>query len=125
MKLSQVILTSIIVLVSLAGQFFVKVGLNNAKMQADCQYDGSSLFIICRIITNPSFLIGFAMMVVSALLYLALLYTTDISRALPVMGGMAYFLIFLAAHFFLREAISVLQVLGLCFLLLGIVLIAK
>ena len=125
MKLFQLILTAVIVLVSLGGQFFVKVGLNNTKMQISSQYNVSTLFVIYRIITNPSFLIGFTMMVVSAVLYLSLLYTTEISRALPVMGGMAYLLIFLGAHFFLREAISLWQILGLCFLLLGIVLTAK
>ena len=125
MKPFQIILTAIIVLVSLAGQFFVKNGLNNIKMQANTQYDMSAFYIICKIITNSSFIVGFSMMVVSAVLYLSLLYSTEISRALPVMGGLAYFFIFLGAHFFLKETISMWQVLGLCFLLLGVALVAR
>ena len=125
MKLFQFILTAIIVLVSLVGQFFVKIGLNNAKMQANTQNEVSTFSIIYRIITDPSFISGFSMMVVSAVLYLSLLYCTEISRALPVMGGLAYFFIFLGAHFFLKETISMWQVLGLCFLLLGVALVAK
>ena len=125
MKPFQLILTAIIVLVSLVGQFFVKIGLNNTKMLAHSQYQMSTLYIIYKIIINPFFIIGFLMMVVSAVLYLVLLYGTEISRALPVMGGLAYFFIFLGAYFFLKETISLWQVLGLCFLLLGIALVAR
>ena len=125
MKLVQFILAFLVVCVSLAGQGLVKAALNKVRSAAATQ-DAPGLFgIVLHLLPNPFFLSGLFVIGVGACLFFTLLYTTDITRALPVMGGLAYIVLFIYGHFLLGEQISSYQIVGLAFLTVGTFLLTK
>lgn len=124
MKLSQLLLAVVVVVVSLAGQVLVKSGLQQVRLEAQGE-PFSTAGIVASAVTNIRFLLGFATLCVSAVSYIVLLYTTELSRAVPVMSGAAYVLLFLSAYFILHEKVTLPQTVGFILVLAGMYLIAR
>lgn len=78
--------------------------------------------MIYSLMMNRYIIPGLLLMGVSKTFYLLLLYFSDFTRALPVMGVIAYILIPLYGIFFLKETLSLCQIGGLILLVAGILL---
>jgi multidrug transporter EmrE-like cation transporter len=125
MKWTQIVLAALVVLVSFVGQIGVKAGLSQVRDEVGSFSIKALPAIAWKLLLNPPFVGGFLIMVVSAFLYLALLYTTEISRALPVMGAIGYVVLLLIAWLWLKESVTGSQIAGLGAILAGIWLISR
>ncbi len=117
MGLKEFLLALLVVTVSLTGQGLAKVTLNQARIATTGNPDVAS--VVHFVILSPLFWVALCVIGLGAVIFFTLLYTTDISRALPVMGGISYIMLFAFAHFYLGEVISVRQCFGLCLLFAG------
>ncbi len=125
MKPGHVALAALVVLLSLAGQGLVKLALNDARAADAATTNSGVLPIVRQVLMSRWFYAGFATMAVGVVLYFVLLYTTDFTRALPVMGAIAYLVIPVYGYFVLRETITVPQYVGLLLLVAGIFLLRR
>ncbi|MCM2314002.1 MAG: EamA family transporter [Thermoanaerobaculia bacterium] len=125
MKPSEILLLLAVVLISLAGQALVKLALRRVRDEVEAT--GASGFgsIAATTLGSPLFYLGLATIVFGACVYFTVLYTVDVSRALPVMGGFSYIVIFLIGHNLLREPVSPVQIAGLVLLIAGTLLVAR
>lgn len=124
MRWNQVLLAATIVVVSLTGQAVMKRGLVEVRAAAAARAEGVA-GVVPRALRNPRVLIGFATLCLSAAAYLALLYTTEISRLFPIMGAFGYIYLALIAFLWLGEPITLGRCLGLACLIAGILLLSR
>lgn len=61
----------------------------------------------------------------SFLLTIKVLETNDLSIASPMMAGLTFFLVALTSYFILGEGFNAQKILGVCFVVLGIVFLAR
>lgn len=125
MKFSYIALAALVVGASLFGQGLVKFALNQVAASNASQGGATLMVTIGRTLANPWFWSGFAAMSVGAVLYFVLLYFADFTRALPIMGGIAYLVIPVYGHFVLKESVTIPQLAGLVLLIAGILLLRK
>ena len=125
MKPVHIALAALVVLLSLTGQGLVKLALNDARAADAATTNSSVLPIVREVLLSRWFYAGFATMAVGVILYFALLYMTDFTRALPVMGAIAYLVIPVYGYFVLREPITIPQCVGLFLLVAGIFLLRR
>lgn len=125
MKPSEVLLLLAVVLISLAGQALVKLALRRVRVEVEASGTSGLGSIVTTTLTSPLFYFGLATIVIGACVYFTALYTVDVSRALPVMGGISYIVIFFVGHNLLREPVSPAQVAGLVLLVAGTLLVAR
>ena len=91
-------------------------------------YIGSSVFGLFKMkqaaeIVSASFLIGFAFYGLGFLWWLALLRRMDLSLAFPIAAGGLILATQAVGYFMLQEAMSPLQITGVCLILAGIVVL--
>jgi small multidrug resistance pump len=72
---------------------------------------------------NALFLLGFVFFGLNALFYFIALHNLPLSIAYPIMVGMSLLIINTFAFIYLGEQITVLQIVGYLFLILGILII--
>ena len=120
----QFSMAAAVVIISLIGQSLVRAGLSQVNSFAR-QHSLGLFQIVGDALTNARFLTGFCMLCASALTYMVLLYTTEISRAFPAMSAMALITLFVIARFWLKEEIGITQWVGVGCLVVGTFLIAR
>jgi undecaprenyl phosphate-alpha-L-ara4N flippase subunit ArnE len=117
-KLVRTILVfSLYGLISTGGLFLLKTALGSMDPAAK----GVSQWL--KAIFTPIFLLGFFLYCTSFLMWLNILSKYPLSYAYPIASSLVFVLVSLASFFLLREKISMVQVLGISFCLLGIVLV--
>lgn len=77
-----------------------------------------------RLIGNHQLLAGLALFALNVVFYLAALTRLDLSVAYPIMVAGGIVIVVAASVLHLREVVTIPQLVGLGFLLLGIVLVA-
>lgn len=100
------------------GQFFLKLGaLKLGKITA-----GNAIGHILSIATQPELLAGLACYGMGAVFYIMVLTRVNLSVAGPA-AALIYIFSFLLGHFAFGEAISANRVVGLGFIVCGVVLL--
>lgn len=106
------------ILASVGGQFFLKSGaLKLAKDGAD-----SIAAHILSIITIPDLIIGLICYAIGAIAYILVLRSVNLSIVGPSIAA-SYIFSVLIGHFVFHEAIPVERVVGLGFIVCGVVLV--
>ncbi|MBO3462161.1 EamA family transporter [Aetokthonos hydrillicola CCALA 1050] len=106
------------VLASTSGQFFLKSGaVKLGKVNLS-----NALNQILSIIATPELLIGLACYAMGAVTYILLLTRVNLSIAAPS-SSLVYIFSVLLGYFFFRESITLVRLLGLSFIVSGIILV--
>ncbi|BBD62455.1 hypothetical protein NIES2109_52990 [Nostoc sp. HK-01] len=106
------------VLISSAGQFFLKIGANKlGKVHL-----GNAINHIFSIITIPELLIGLTCYGIGAMFYILLLTRVNLSVAGPSIS-IGYIFSVLLGYWILKEPISLIRLFGLGFIVVGVILV--
>lgn len=106
------------VLISVAGQFFLKTGaMKLGKVDA-----GNILNLILNMITIPELLLGLTCYGIGAVAYILLLTRVNLSVAAPAVS-VGYIFSVLLGYFILKEPIPLLRLVGLSFIVTGVILV--
>lgn len=103
------------ILLSVAGQFFLKYGIN--KLDG---FKGTEFLI--KTLTNPFVVMGIACYGFGMLTWFAVLSKFDLSVAYPSLS-IGYILVLLMSFFFLGEAFTITKVAGTALIMLGVILL--
>lgn len=113
------ILTS--VFLGAIGQVLVKYGAVNLELNFTSKYIISSILSILK---NAPVMLGIISYGVSFLLWIKVLSKVELSYAYP-MVSIGYVLIMFFSYFIFKENISIIRILGVAFIILGVVLVAR
>jgi len=102
------------ILLSVAGQFFLKYGINQLG-----EVSGKDLII--KAILNPFVIIGIGCYGLGMLTWFAVLSKFDLSVAYPALS-IGYILVLLISWQFLGESLTVLKIAGSALIIIGVVL---
>lgn len=103
-----------------AGQFCMKFGIN--KVGAFNSMPTSQFLV--KAFTTPIILLGIALYAISAVVWIAILSKVELSFAYPLLS-IGYVLILLVSWAFLGEQMNFFKVLGIIFIVFGIIFIFK
>ncbi|WP_309741077.1 MULTISPECIES: EamA family transporter [unclassified Chamaesiphon] len=120
MTISEFSLLLISVLAGVCGQFFLKLGaVKLGKVEVD-----NALNHIFSIVTTPELLVGLTCYAIGAVVYILLLTRVNLSIAAPAIS-LSYICSVLIGHFWFRESIAFMQIIGLAAISLGVVLVVS
>lgn len=109
------LLTTIYILLTTGGLFCLKSG-------------GDSLLLSLKdgITFKMGFItaLGFILYIFSFLLWQKLLATYDLSYIVPITTGIVQAIVLIISYFFFKESISVINVIGITFVIIGVILIS-
>lgn len=106
------------VLISVAGQFLLKMGaLKLGQVDAN-----NALIHIFKIITIPELLLGLTCYGIGAIAYILLLTRVNLSVAAPAVS-IGYIFSVLLGYFMLKEQIPLTRLIGLSFIVTGVILV--
>lgn len=118
MSISEFSLLLMSVLISVAGQLFLKTGaLKLGKVHA-----GNILSHILSMITIPEIVLGITCYGIGAIAYILVLTRVNLSIAGPAVS-VGYIFSVLIGYFILKEPISLTRLFGLGFIVLGVILV--
>jgi multidrug transporter EmrE-like cation transporter len=103
------------IVLSVAGQFALKAGMGSARAAGT----SSGLWAYA----NLGLLLGFALYVAGAVVWLRVLSSWDVSKAYPLTG--IGFVLTLAVGFVLGERVTLERLVGVLLVALGVVLISR
>ncbi len=106
------------VLISVAGQFFLKMG----AIKLGRFHAGNAMSHILSMITIPELIIGLTCYALGAVAYILLLTRVNLSVAAPAVSIGYIFSVFLG-YWILHESISFMRVLGLSLIVTGVILV--
>jgi len=108
---------------AVTGNILLKLGMDSI---GQLELTGSAILgYWLRVFTSPTILLGFLLYALSSLLWLAILPSVKLNRIYPFFVSTALVLVTLGSHFFLRERVSLLGVVGLAVICLGIFVVAR
>jgi drug/metabolite transporter (DMT)-like permease len=106
------------VLISVAGQFFLKTG----AMKLGKVHAGNIINLILNMITIPELLLGLTCYGIGAIAYILLLTRVNLSVAAPAVS-VGYIFSVLLGYFILKEPIPLIRLVGLGFIVTGVILV--
>ena len=103
------------------GQILVKIGATNLELN----FAGKNLIIsLISIMRNLPVMCGIFSYGVSFLMWIKVLSKVELSYAYP-MVSIGYVLIMIFSYFVLKENIGLIRIIGVFFIIIGVVLVAK
>lgn len=106
------------VLISVAGQFFLKMGaLKLGKVDV-----GNAVNLILNMITIPELVLGLTCYGIGAIAYILLLTRINLSVAAPAVS-IGYIFSVLLGYFVLKESLNLTRAFGLGFIVIGVILV--
>ncbi len=108
---------------SLAGQAMLRLGVTRRLELTGGGVDELFRRHLLELLVSPHIVAGLALSGVGAVCWLYVLASCELSRALPLLGGLAYLALFVIARFWLGERTTWIQLGGLALLVLGMYLL--
>ena len=108
------------VLISVAGQFFLKLG----AMKLGRVHAGNALTHILNIVTTPELVIGLSCYGIGAIAYILLLTRVNLSVAAPAVS-VGYIFSVLLGYWVLKEPITLVRLVGLSLIVMGVILVVS
>ncbi|MTJ47310.1 EamA family transporter [Dolichospermum sp. UHCC 0259] len=118
MSIPEFSLLLISVLISVAGQFFLKMG----AIKLGKVYGENMIDLILNMITIPELLLGLTCYGIGAVAYILLLTKVNLSVAAPAVS-IGYIFSVLLGYFVLKETIPLTRVFGLGLIVSGVILV--
>lgn len=119
--MSIILVIIIAVTIGVAGQLFIKIGINSITNLDFCTQFLTSFY---RIFFAPFVIIGILIYFSSTFFWLYAISKVDLSFAYPFLA-LSYVLIVFASQCFLGENVSFLRWVGVCVICFGVFLISK
>lgn len=110
---------------SLGGQALLRLGVTRTVSALGVTPDVLFRRHLLDLLFSPLVIAGGVLSVVGAVCWLYVLAHYELSRALPLLGGMGYLVLFVVGRFWLSEKTSWLQLLGILLLVAGMFLITR
>lgn len=118
MTLREFLLLLISVCTAAIGQFLLKLG----AVKLGRVSGSNALTHILGIVTTPELIFGLSLYGLSAILYILLLTRVNLSVAGPAVS-IGYIISVMIGYFYFKEAIPLSRVIGLGFIICGVVLV--
>ncbi|AFZ27059.1 EamA-like transporter family [Cylindrospermum stagnale PCC 7417] len=118
MTLQEFSLLLMSVLVSVAGQFFLKLG----ALKLGRVHTGNVVNHILSIMTTPELIVGLTCYALGAVAYILLLTRVNLSVAAPAVS-IGYIFSVLLGYLILKEHISLIRLAGLSLIVVGVILV--
>ncbi|MDQ7947307.1 MAG: EamA family transporter [Pedobacter sp.] len=115
----QYIIALLSILLGAVAQFFLKIGVTAVQEKSKHSAD-----ILKNGISNPYLLTGLSCYGLSLLLWFFVLSKMELSKAYP-MVSLGYIFTLILAYLFLNEAITVAKVVGITFILIGVIVLNR
>ena len=109
------------VLLNAAAQIFLKKG---SSVLSEISFKENFLGSIFKIISDLYILGGLACYGISVAVWILALSRVDVSKAYPMLS-IGFIVSVLAAYVFLGESLSILKLIGICFITIGVLVISK
>ena len=119
--MSNILFILTAVTIGVAGQVFIKIGLNSL---GDIDFSKSLIGSYGKIFLSPFIILGTFTYFFSVLFWLYALSKVDLSFAYPFLA-LSYVLIILVSRCFLGENVSLIRWVGVLVICFGVLLIAK
>lgn len=113
------IIALISILLGSIAQYFLKIGISSISMD-----NKKIIMILIEIITNLPFIGGILCYGLSMIFWLHVLSKLELSKAYPLVS-LGYIFTLLLGYFLLHENINNYKILGVIFIIIGVILIAK
>lgn len=110
---------------SMSGQALLRLGVTRAVNTLGVSADVMFRHHLLKLLLSPTVLTGCALSGVGVICWLYVLAHFDLSRALPILGGMGYLVLFGLGRFWLGEKTSGSQLLGIVLLVVAMYLIGR
>ena len=108
---------------AVAGNILLKLGMDSI---GQLELTGRAILgYWLTVFTTPTIILGFLLYAMSSLLWLAVLPMVRMNRVYPLFVSVAFVLVTLGSHFFLRERISLVGLMGLAVICLGIFIVGR
>lgn len=107
------------VILNAMANIFAKIGMNKIGQVE------SFFTLFPKIVRSPIIILALAFFGLNFALYTLALSRINLSIAYPIMVGLGYAIIVLTSGLFLKEAITLVQMIGIFLILIGIILIGK
>ncbi len=117
------VLIGLSVILSVMGQFFLKLGINSLG-KVDLLKTSNLISNIRLLASSPYIYLGFLAYGVSALSWLVTLSRADLSFAYPMMG-LSFVLAAFVSELYLGESITMVRWAGIFVVVFGVVLISR
>lgn len=117
----MILLILISIFLGAFGQILVKYGSANLEINFTLKYLVPS---ILNIIKNLPVMMGIISYGVSFLIWIKVLSKTELSYAYP-MVSLGYIIVMIFSYFVFKENISFIRILGMFFIIVGVVLISR
>ncbi|HMA95328.1 MAG TPA: hypothetical protein VKP30_21715 [Polyangiaceae bacterium] len=108
---------------SMAGQALLRLGVTRKVAVLGVTVDAAFRHHLLSLVFSPLVVAGCALSGVGVICWMYVLAQYELSRALPILGGLGYLALFGIARFWLGERTSLLQLAGLILLLIGMYLL--
>lgn len=113
------IIALISILLGSIAQYFLKIGISSISMD-----NKKIIMILIEVITNLPFIGGILCYGLSMIFWLHVLSKLELSKAYPLVS-LGYIFTLLLGYFLLHENINNYKILGVVFIVVGVILIAK
>jgi len=124
MEIVKTLLSFTVVLgFSLSGQLLLKKGVMEALNGAKLSFVAFTRDHLFDIILSPYTLAGLGLSAIGLVCWLYVISTYEVSRALPILGGMGYIALFVLGRLVLDESTTVYNLLGILLLICGVALL--
>jgi drug/metabolite transporter (DMT)-like permease len=110
---------------SMGGQALLRLGVTRTLTALGVSANEMFRRHLLDLLLSPLIVGGCMLSAVGVLCWLYVLAHFDLSRALPLLGGMGYLVLFALGSLWLGERTSWLQLLGICLLVTGMILIGQ
>jgi multidrug transporter EmrE-like cation transporter len=114
------IILALAVILNALANILMKVG-----MVRQGESDVSLMVMATRALVNPALLAGVTCFALALIAYCYVLAKINLSVAYPIMTSLGYVIVIVASWMFLKEHITLVQVVGFAFIIAGVWMVAR
>lgn len=112
------IILSIAIFLSALANILIKIGVMDKGIKLDIR-------MIIEIITTPAIIGGIISFILALFAYGYVLTKMNLSLVYPLMTSLGFMIVIIGSCFFLKESITLIQIIGFLFILSGVWMVAK
>lgn len=116
------ILVIVSVFLNVAGQIFIKKGVDNLIINDINLLD--KIFLMVKSLFSTWIFLGFSSVFLASIFWMFALTKLELGAAYPFMS-LSFILILIFGYFFLDESITLYKLLGVLLIMVGVVLVSK
>ena len=119
----SILLILLSITIAVGGQILLKIGMNKIG-EINISSASSVGHLFTGIVKSPTVLVGLFLYAISAVLWLIVISSVDLSFAYPFIG-LTYVLILVVSKFVLKEDVNPIRWIGTAIITIGVVVISR